>query len=379
MAAIAKFISYDGGIAFSDSVLKIQKRDDERGRLIPIGDIAAIEVDEPLLGDDGCVRVQIAGKKPSVRNTVYFNEEQYRDALSFKAAFDSFIGQTSPALPPLEMFQPTSIARRPQRQSAWYAEPERTRRPVKQRRRRRRFRWWYALVALLIIGIIAMPGKEDTESTKAVASDNPLLNLAVVTAPVMNGPGTQQIGERAYIKADAQTLTDKTTPEQFHEFVDSVVDGNTYNGFTIDLGDGTGMQFTGTALINYGYIDEEGRVTESIDLYGIGEDGHYHVLEDETPEVTQAEETEPEATAFVGYTSPPAATSPPITTPTSPPVATQQPQTGTTYVLNTNTMKFHIPSCHDVGKISTENRQDYTGTRDEVIAKGYSPCGHCHP
>ena len=73
MAAIAKFISYDGGIAFSDSVLKIQKRDDERGRLIPIGDIAAIEVDEPLLGDDGCVRVQIAGKKPSVRNTVYFN------------------------------------------------------------------------------------------------------------------------------------------------------------------------------------------------------------------------------------------------------------------------------------------------------------------
>ena len=72
MAAIAKFVSYDGGIAFSDSVLKIQKRDEERGRLIPLDNITGIEVDEPLLGDDGCIRIQIAGRKPSIKNTIYF-------------------------------------------------------------------------------------------------------------------------------------------------------------------------------------------------------------------------------------------------------------------------------------------------------------------
>lgn len=49
------------------------------------------------------------------------------------------------------------------------------------------------------------------------------------------------------------------------------------------------------------------------------------------------------------------------------------------YVLNTNTMKFHWPDCASVGDIASNNRQDFTGTRDEVIAKGYEPCGRCHP
>lgn len=53
--------------------------------------------------------------------------------------------------------------------------------------------------------------------------------------------------------------------------------------------------------------------------------------------------------------------------------------TGTTYVLNTNTKKFHYPSCSSVGQMSAKNRQDYTGTRDEVIAMGYDPCKRCNP
>lgn len=52
---------------------------------------------------------------------------------------------------------------------------------------------------------------------------------------------------------------------------------------------------------------------------------------------------------------------------------------GTHYVLNTHTMKFHYSSCDDVDKIKQENRSDYTGTRDEVMNFGYSSCGHCHP
>ncbi len=49
------------------------------------------------------------------------------------------------------------------------------------------------------------------------------------------------------------------------------------------------------------------------------------------------------------------------------------------YVLNTHTMKFHFPSCSDVARIKTENRKDVKTTRETLIEKGYSPCGHCNP
>lgn len=52
---------------------------------------------------------------------------------------------------------------------------------------------------------------------------------------------------------------------------------------------------------------------------------------------------------------------------------------GTAYILNTNTKKFHYPSCSSVDQMSDKNRQEFTGTRDEVIAMGYDPCGRCHP
>lgn len=55
------------------------------------------------------------------------------------------------------------------------------------------------------------------------------------------------------------------------------------------------------------------------------------------------------------------------------------PSEGTTYILNTNTMKFHYPSCSSADSISENNRAEYTGTRDELIDKGYSPCSRCHP
>lgn len=49
------------------------------------------------------------------------------------------------------------------------------------------------------------------------------------------------------------------------------------------------------------------------------------------------------------------------------------------YVLNTNSMKFHYPDCSGVEKMSDSNRQDVTATRDELIARGYEPCGICNP
>ncbi len=69
-------------------------------------------------------------------------------------------------------------------------------------------------------------------------------------------------------------------------------------------------------------------------------------------------------------------TQPPETTP---PETEAPSQTGTDYVLNTNTKKFHYPSCSSVKRMSEKNKGYYTGTRDEVIAMGYDPCGNCHP
>lgn len=49
------------------------------------------------------------------------------------------------------------------------------------------------------------------------------------------------------------------------------------------------------------------------------------------------------------------------------------------YVLNTNTKKFHYPSCRSVKQMSDKNRQDVVANRDELIAQGYDPCGNCDP
>ncbi len=49
------------------------------------------------------------------------------------------------------------------------------------------------------------------------------------------------------------------------------------------------------------------------------------------------------------------------------------------YVLNVRGKKFHLESCPGIEDISENNRKNFTGTRDELIKKGYSPCGKCNP
>lgn len=50
-----------------------------------------------------------------------------------------------------------------------------------------------------------------------------------------------------------------------------------------------------------------------------------------------------------------------------------------TYILNTRSMKFHILSCSGVEQMSEANKQEYTGSREELISKGYEPCKLCNP
>ena len=64
------------------------------------------------------------------------------------------------------------------------------------------------------------------------------------------------------------------------------------------------------------------------------------------------------------------------------PTAEPTPATRTleqTYILNTNTKKFHLPGCSSVGKMKESNKREYTGSRDDVIGMGYAPCTNCNP
>lgn len=50
-----------------------------------------------------------------------------------------------------------------------------------------------------------------------------------------------------------------------------------------------------------------------------------------------------------------------------------------TYILNTNTKKFHRPNCSSVKRMNESNKESYSGSRDSLIGKGYSPCKNCNP
>ena len=50
-----------------------------------------------------------------------------------------------------------------------------------------------------------------------------------------------------------------------------------------------------------------------------------------------------------------------------------------TYVLNTNTKKFHQPYCSSVQDIKDKNKKETTQSREEIISQGYKPCKRCNP
>lgn len=52
---------------------------------------------------------------------------------------------------------------------------------------------------------------------------------------------------------------------------------------------------------------------------------------------------------------------------------------GFTYIINTSSGKFHDPGCSGVTSMSEENKETYTGSREDLIAMGYEPCGQCQP
>lgn len=49
------------------------------------------------------------------------------------------------------------------------------------------------------------------------------------------------------------------------------------------------------------------------------------------------------------------------------------------YIININTGKFHYPTCRDVKQMNESNKNPVHENRDNLVAMGYSPCGHCNP
>lgn len=49
------------------------------------------------------------------------------------------------------------------------------------------------------------------------------------------------------------------------------------------------------------------------------------------------------------------------------------------YVLNTKTNKIHRPNCSAIKSMKDTNREDFYGTKEELIDQGYTECKTCNP
>lgn len=49
------------------------------------------------------------------------------------------------------------------------------------------------------------------------------------------------------------------------------------------------------------------------------------------------------------------------------------------YVLNNKTMKFHYSDCLNTLMIDSSNRSHSFDSKEDIIARGYEPCGSCKP
>ncbi len=50
-----------------------------------------------------------------------------------------------------------------------------------------------------------------------------------------------------------------------------------------------------------------------------------------------------------------------------------------TYVLNTSSKKIHYPDCSSVSTIKETNKENFSGSINDLISQGYTSCGSCKP
>lgn len=95
-------------------------------------------------------------------------------------------------------------------------------------------------------------------------------------------------------------------------------------------------------------------------------------------ELAQQESTATSVPAVDATTQPtPEQTNAPTEAPTEEP--TEPEEEKHTYVLNTGTRKFHYEWCSSVDDMKESNKKVLETTREDVISRGYEPCGRCNP
>lgn len=105
-------------------------------------------------------------------------------------------------------------------------------------------------------------------STIIAGTDNGNLLMAcdVIVIDILNGSMDNVIGQRAEVHISKDDLL-SITENEFIEFTENVVVPSGYNWFTIICDDGTGINFVGsnTNVIEYGKLDDEGRINTLIE------------------------------------------------------------------------------------------------------------------
>ena len=435
MAAIARFVSYDGGIAFSESSLKIQKRDEAQGRIIPVAEIASMEVFEPLCGDDGNIRFRLIGERqPSNANALFFDEEQYEEAVRFKVAFDTLKSRSLTAPTPLEIFPPSTPPRMARPSTA--LRPAGEQRPVRQRppqgntrtgrferqKPKRGGRVKKILIgvaggyaALLAIGGIALlfdnTPKDDmvAEHTPTVISDSwsapaarqeslsaapdasAFLEQAKAAAGGQAGEGVQ-IKDVTLAAGNLLISVDYTDPSYLNSYDDDLLLANSDRivGPILALGDQYDPLWD-SMTVDYGaygkVVKNKSDIVSLPDENGGVSSQRYFAPPNETvvhdvplPQAQQSASSSESVGAsgaaavsqgggesrFVGYTSPPAVTDPPVT---APPEKQSEPLV---WIPTKGGKKYHKTStCSGMnGPIQV--------TVSEAESKGFTPCKKCY-
>jgi hypothetical protein len=146
------------------------------------------------------------------------------------------------------------------------------------------------------------------------------------------------------------------------------VDGDMTSKVAVD-DSGVDYGTPGTYIVLFSVIDAAGNVTQQEATVTVNEKPVEQPAEQQVTRSVVNEEPKQEAAAQSGQESGSGAVTRQV----------QEPEPEITYVLNTNTRKFHYPRCGSVSTIKDKNRQDVTWSRDEVIARGYDPCQRCNP
>lgn len=102
-------------------------------------------------------------------------------------------------------------------------------------------------------------------------------------------------------------------------------------------------------------------------------------LQNQNNELTNKVEDLQKKSSETTSSSNPPSSSTPTSSPNNNSKSTNNTSTSSTYILNTNTKKFHKPSCGSVSQIKESNKQSSSSSRDQLISQGYEPCKKCNP